>query len=193
MTSAAWRTFRARSAISSRRTASSRSCPISFGKGPTAAAPSRSARKSVRRFSTLTPDDVNARLDAAMAYGKRLPAVERQDRRHRVLLGRGAQFRLRRASRAERRGRLLRRCAGLVGRDTRDRAREREGAGARPLCRQRRADRRDGAGDRSRDEGARQEAREVHTFEGAGHGFMGNQAGADGANLKAPSRRGRWS
>jgi carboxymethylenebutenolidase len=26
---------------------------------------------------------------------------------------------------------------------------------------------------------------EVHTFEGAGHGFMGNQAGAAGANLKA--------
>jgi dienelactone hydrolase len=25
----------------------------------------------------------------------------------------------------------------------------------------------------------------VHTFEGAGHGFMGNQAGAGGANLKA--------
>ena len=24
-----------------------------------------------------------------------------------------------------------------------------------------------------------------HTFEGAGHGFMGNQAGAGGANLKA--------
>jgi len=26
---------------------------------------------------------------------------------------------------------------------------------------------------------------EIHTFEGAGHGFMGNQAGAGGANLKA--------
>ena len=26
---------------------------------------------------------------------------------------------------------------------------------------------------------------EVHTFEGAGHGFMGNQAGAGGANLIA--------
>jgi dienelactone hydrolase len=26
---------------------------------------------------------------------------------------------------------------------------------------------------------------EVHTFEGAGHGFVGNQAGASGANLKA--------
>jgi carboxymethylenebutenolidase len=26
---------------------------------------------------------------------------------------------------------------------------------------------------------------EVHTFEGSGHGFMGNQAGAGGANLKA--------
>jgi carboxymethylenebutenolidase len=26
---------------------------------------------------------------------------------------------------------------------------------------------------------------EVHTFEGAGHGFVGNQAGAAGANLKA--------
>jgi len=26
---------------------------------------------------------------------------------------------------------------------------------------------------------------EVHTFEGAGHGFVGNQAGANGANLKA--------
>ena len=26
---------------------------------------------------------------------------------------------------------------------------------------------------------------EVHVFEGAGHGFMGNQAGAGGANLKA--------
>ena len=26
---------------------------------------------------------------------------------------------------------------------------------------------------------------DVHTFEGAGHGFMGNQAGAAGANLKA--------
>jgi carboxymethylenebutenolidase len=25
----------------------------------------------------------------------------------------------------------------------------------------------------------------VHSFEGAGHGFMGNQAGASGANLKA--------
>ena len=25
----------------------------------------------------------------------------------------------------------------------------------------------------------------VHTFEGAGHGFMGGQAGAGGANLKA--------
>ena len=25
----------------------------------------------------------------------------------------------------------------------------------------------------------------IHTFEGAGHGFMGNQAGAGGANLKA--------
>ena len=26
---------------------------------------------------------------------------------------------------------------------------------------------------------------ETHTFEGAGHGFLGNQAGAGGANLKA--------
>ena len=26
---------------------------------------------------------------------------------------------------------------------------------------------------------------EVHTYEGAGHGFMGDQAGAGGANLKA--------
>jgi carboxymethylenebutenolidase len=26
---------------------------------------------------------------------------------------------------------------------------------------------------------------EVHTYDGAGHGFMGNQAGAAGANLKA--------
>jgi carboxymethylenebutenolidase len=31
---------------------------------------------------------------------------------------------------------------------------------------------------------------EVHTFEGAGHGFMGNQAGAGGANLKAA--QGSW-
>jgi len=26
---------------------------------------------------------------------------------------------------------------------------------------------------------------EIHTYEGAGHGFMGAQAGAGGANLKA--------
>jgi carboxymethylenebutenolidase len=31
---------------------------------------------------------------------------------------------------------------------------------------------------------------EVHTYEGAGHGFMGNQAGAAGANLKAA--QGSW-
>ena len=31
---------------------------------------------------------------------------------------------------------------------------------------------------------------EVHTYEGAGHGFMGNQAGAGGANLKAA--QGAW-
>jgi len=31
---------------------------------------------------------------------------------------------------------------------------------------------------------------EVHTYEGAGHGFMGNQAGAGGANLKAA--KGAW-
>ena len=31
---------------------------------------------------------------------------------------------------------------------------------------------------------------QVHTFDGAGHGFMGNQAGAGGANLKAA--QGAW-
>ena len=31
---------------------------------------------------------------------------------------------------------------------------------------------------------------EIHTYEGAGHGFMGNQAGAGGANLKAAE--GSW-
>lgn len=31
---------------------------------------------------------------------------------------------------------------------------------------------------------------EIHTYEGAGHGFMGNQAGAGGANLKAA--QGSW-
>ena len=110
--------------------------------------------------------------------------LQRQDRRCRILLGRRASFGVcGGAAQPQCGGRLLRRCAGRERRHPRDTAGQRQGARARTLCRQRRAHRRHGSGD----EAAMKKlgkSYEVHTFEGAGHGFMGNQAGAGGSQFE---------
>ena len=62
-------------AISSRRTASSPSCRTSCpARDRTAAAPNRSGPAVGQTIRALTDDEMTARLNAAMEYGKKLPA-----------------------------------------------------------------------------------------------------------------------
>ena len=69
------RTFRARWAISLRRTVSSPSSPISCqGRDPNGGGTDSLGNGVGQAIQALTDDEVNARLNAAMEYGKKLPA-----------------------------------------------------------------------------------------------------------------------
>ena len=75
MTSSACATSPARSAISSRRTGFIAIVPdFLSGKGPNGGGSESLGRGANQAISSLSSADVNERLDAAMAYGKDLPA-----------------------------------------------------------------------------------------------------------------------
>ena len=133
------------------------------GKGPNGGGTESLGSGVGKTIQGLTPADVVARLNAAMEYGKKLPASNGKTGVVGFCWGGARSFGVcRGAAGAERRGRLLRRRAGLGRQHAGEHAGQREGAGARALRRQRRADQRDGAGDRSGDEEARQELRDAH-------------------------------
>ena len=144
---------------------------------------------------TLTPDDVVARLERRDGVREGAAGVEREDRRDRLLLGRRAQFRLRGgAAGAECRCRLLRRRAGCRAEATRhgrDPTRQHQGAGPRPLCRQRRAHRRDDSGHRSGDEEELARATRSTRTRARATGSWGSRPVPVARTSKRPSSPGR--
>ena len=155
------------------------------GKGPNGGGTESLGSEVGQTIRTLTPADVNARLDAAMAYGKSLPgsngktgvvgfcwggarsfgyAAAQPDLNASVVFygdAPGSSDGTQQTALANVKAPVL----GLyAGNDARI------GATVPPT------------------EAAMKalgKSYEIHTYEGAGHGFMGNQAGAAGANLKA--------
>jgi hypothetical protein len=82
------------------------------GKGPNGGGTDTLGADVGKTIQTLTPADVNARLNAAMEYGSKLPA---SNRRHWLLLGRRPQLWIcRGTARPECRRRLLRRRARFL-------------------------------------------------------------------------------
>ena len=115
------------------------------------------------------------------------PVVERQDRRRRLLLGRDAQLCVcDRPARTERVGRVLRQRAGLDGHDAAPEA-ELAKVKAPVLGLYGGSDARINVTIPPTEAAMKKlnKSYEPHIFEGAGHGFLGNQAGQAGANLKA--------
>ena len=144
-----------------------------------------SARRDRRRRSArVTPDDAVRILNDVRTYAQALPAVERQARRRRLLLGRRHRLHLR----ARRSRRSTPRCrttdpmpadAGRVRRTPRRRCSASTAATTTASTRTSSREGGDGQG--------RRRTYEPHIFEGAGHGFLRQQAGNANApgNMKA--------
>jgi carboxymethylenebutenolidase len=134
---------------------------------------------------TLTPDDVNTRLNAAMEYGRALPASNGKTGVVGFCWGGARSFAFAAAQPS------LGAAVVFYG----DAPGTGDGTAARVLANVKAPVLGLYAGNDARinatipaTEAAMKglgKSYEVHTFEGAGHGFMGNQAGAGGANLKA--------
>ena len=150
----------------------------------TAAGPTRSADRDdgdacdPRRSS---PRKSISRLNAVRDYGLKLPAANGKTRDDRLLLGRRHELRLRgRAARPERRRRLLRH---------RRRRSDGAGQGQGPGRWASTAATTTASPQRSTPTTAEMKTLgktyEPHVFEGAGHGFLRQQDGQNGANMKA--------
>jgi len=155
------------------------------GKGPNGGGTESLGANVGQAFQSLTPADVNARLNAAMEYGKKLPASNGKTAVIGFCWGGARSF------------------GYAAAQSTLDAAvvyyGDAPGAGDGTLETQLANvkapvlglyagnDARIGATVPPTETAMKKlgKSYEVHTFEGAGHGFMGNQAGAGGANLKA--------
>jgi carboxymethylenebutenolidase len=155
------------------------------GKGPNGGGTESLGASVGQAFQSLTPADVNARLNAAMEYGKKLPASNGKTAVIGFCWGGARSF------------------GYAAAQSTLDAAvvyyGDAPGAGDGTLETQLANvkapvlglyagnDARIGATVPPTETAMKKlgKSYEVHTFEGAGHGFMGNQAGAGGANLKA--------
>jgi carboxymethylenebutenolidase len=155
------------------------------GKGPNGGGTDSLGSQVGETIRTLTPADVNARLDAAMAYGKTLKqsngktavtgfcwggartfgyAAHQKDLQAAVVFYGEAPG----SADGTQETALANVAAPVIGMYAGNDARIGATIPATQAAMQKLGKR-----------------YEVHTFEGAGHGFVGNQAGAAGANLKA--------
>jgi carboxymethylenebutenolidase len=155
------------------------------GKGPNGGGSASLGTGVGQAIRTLTPDDVNARLNAAMEYGKKLPASNGKVGVVGFCWGGARSFGYAAAQPALNAAVVFYGDAPGTADGTVETALANVKAPVLGLY----------AGNDARinetipaTEAAMKKLGKsyaVHTFEGAGHGFMGNQAGAAGANLKA--------
>jgi carboxymethylenebutenolidase len=155
------------------------------GKGPNGGGSETLGTKVGETIRSLTPADVNARLDAAMAYGKKLPASNGKTGVVGFCWGGARSFGYAAAQPA------LNAAVVFYG----DAPGAADGTIETQLANVKAPVLGLYAGNDARinttvppTEAAMKKlgkSYEVHTYEGAGHGFMGNQAGGGGANLKA--------
>ena len=133
------------------------------GKGPDGGGTASLGTGVGQAIQALAPADVKARLDAAMEYGKKLPASNGKTGVVGFCWG-GARSFFYAATQPGLNAAVVYYGDAPGASDGTDRcaARERQSAGARPLRGQRRAHQRDAAGDGSRDEEGRQELRDPH-------------------------------
>jgi carboxymethylenebutenolidase len=155
------------------------------GKGPNGGGSASLGSGVGQAIRTLTPDDVNARLNAAMEYGKKLPAANGKVGVVGFCWGGARSFGFAAAQPN------LNAAVVFYG----DAPGAADGTTETQIANLKAPVLGLYAGNDARinqtipaTEAAMKKlgkSYEVHTFEGAGHGFMGNQAGAGGANLKA--------
>jgi carboxymethylenebutenolidase len=155
------------------------------GKGPNGGGSATLGTGVGQAIRTLTPDDVNARLNAAMEYGKKLPASNGRVGVVGFCWGGARSFGYAAAQPALNaavvfygdapgtadgtvEAQLANVKAPVLGLYAGNDARINETVPATEVAMTKLG-----------------KSYAVHRFEGAGHGFMGNQAGAGGANLKA--------
>jgi Dienelactone hydrolase and related enzymes len=155
------------------------------GKGPNGGGTESLGTGVGQAFQSLTPDDVNARLNAAMEYGKKLPASNGKTGVVGFCWGGARSFGFAAAQPA------LNAAVVYYG----DAPGASDGTVETKLANVKAPvlglyagnDARIGATIPATDAAMKKlgKSYEMHTYEGAGHGFMGAQAGAGGANLKA--------
>jgi len=155
------------------------------GKGPGGGGSESLGGQVGQAIRLLTPDDVNARLDAAMEYGRKLPSSNGKTGVVGFCWGGARSF-----------GYIAHQPglnAGVVyygeAPGSADSTLDTQLAGVKApvLGLYAGNDARIGATVPATVEAMKKlgKSYETHTYEGAGHGFMGNQAGSGGANLKA--------
>jgi carboxymethylenebutenolidase len=155
------------------------------GKGPNGGGTESLGSGVGQAFQSLTPDDVNVRLNAAMDYGKKLPASNGKTGVVGFCWGGARSFGFAAAQPA------LNAAVVYYG----DAPGASDGTVETKLANVKAPvlglyagnDARIGATIPATEAAMKKlgKSYEIHTYEGAGHGFMGAQAGAGGANLKA--------
>ncbi len=155
------------------------------GKGPSGGGTESLGGGVGQAIQSLTPDDVNARLNAAMDYGKKLPASNGKTGVIGFCWGGARSFGFAAAQPA------LNAAVVYYG----DAPGTNDGSVETKLANLKAPvlglyagnDARIGATIPATEAAMKKlgKSYEIHTYEGAGHGFMGAQAGAGGANLKA--------
>lgn len=155
------------------------------GKGPNGGGTESLGANVGQTIRTLTPADVNARLDAAMAYGKTLPGSNGKTGVTGFCWGGARTFGYAAAQKDLQAAIVFYGDAPGSADSTQETALA--NVQAPVLGFYGGADARINATVPPTQAAMTKLGKkyEVHTFDGAGHGFMGSQAGADGANLKA--------
>jgi carboxymethylenebutenolidase len=155
------------------------------GKGPNGGGTESLGASVGQAFQTLTPADVNARLNAAMEYGRKLPASNGKTGVVGFCWGGARSFGYAAAQPNLDAAVVYYGDAPGSGDGTVET--QLANVKAPVLGLYAGNDARIGATIPGTEAAMKKlgKSYEVHTFEGAGHGFMGNQAGAGGANLKA--------
>ena len=155
------------------------------GKGPNGGGTESLGSAVGQAFQSLTPDDVNARLNAAMEYGKKLPASNGKTGVVGFCWGGARSFGFAAAQPALNAAVVYYGDAPGAGDGTVETKLANVKAPVLGLYAGN--DARIGATIPATEAAMKKlgKSYEIHTYEGAGHGFMGAQAGAGGANLKA--------
>jgi carboxymethylenebutenolidase len=155
------------------------------GKGPSGGGTESLGTGVGQAIQSLTPDDVNARLNAAMEYGKKLPASNGKTGVIGFCWGGARSFGYAAAQPALNAAVVYYGDAPGAGDGTVETKLANVKAPVLGLYAGN--DARIGATIPATEAAMKKlgKSYEIHTYEGAGHGFMGAQAGAGGANLKA--------